>query len=67
MELDEETENEFKQLLSYGQIDGDHHKAWVIDQIARLILEDEYDDWVLEYQDGEDGPNTYGWNCGIAP
>lgn len=22
---------------SYGQDDGDHHKAWVIDQIARIL------------------------------
>lgn len=22
----------------YGGIDGDHHKAWVIDQIARILL-----------------------------
>lgn len=21
----------------YGQIDGDHHKAWVIDQVARIL------------------------------
>jgi hypothetical protein len=21
----------------YGQIDGDHHKAWVLDQIARIL------------------------------
>jgi hypothetical protein len=23
--------------LSYGQIDGDHHKAWVIDQMVRAL------------------------------
>jgi hypothetical protein len=22
---------------SYGQIDGDHHKAWVLDQVARIL------------------------------
>jgi hypothetical protein len=22
----------------YGQIDGDHHKTWVIDQVARILL-----------------------------
>lgn len=21
----------------YGQIDGDHHKAWVLDQVARIL------------------------------
>lgn len=23
---------------SYGQIDGAHHKAWVLDQVARILL-----------------------------
>lgn len=23
--------------MRYGQIDGDHHKAWVLDQIARIL------------------------------
>ena len=23
---------------SYGQIDGDHHKLWVMDQVARILL-----------------------------
>jgi hypothetical protein len=22
----------------YGQIDGDHHKTWVIDQVARILM-----------------------------
>lgn len=25
-------------LFSYGQIDGEHHKKWVLDQIARIVL-----------------------------
>lgn len=25
-------------VSSYGQIDGDHHKAWVLDQVARILL-----------------------------
>ena len=24
-------------LMRYGQIDGEHHKAWVIDQVARIL------------------------------
>lgn len=24
-------------IEAYGQIDGEHHKAWVLDQIARII------------------------------
>jgi hypothetical protein len=25
-------------ITSYGQIEGDHHRAWVIDQVARIVL-----------------------------
>lgn len=24
-------------ICSYGSIDGDHHKAWVIDQVSRVL------------------------------
>jgi hypothetical protein len=27
----------------------------------------EYVAWVKEHKDGEDGPDTYGWDEGIAP
>ena len=26
-----------------------------------------YIDWVIEYKDGEDGPETYNYDTGIAP
>ena len=77
----------------YGQIDGAHHKQWVLDQVARIYhgtqvivkeaswdngekefrvsLTDEpsntYKEWVTEMNDGEDGPNTYSYDEGIAP
>jgi|ERR1017187_1222748 hypothetical protein len=51
----------------YGQIDGPHHKAWVIDQVARALLKDDYPSWVVGRKDGKDGPNTYGYDPGIAP
>ena len=25
-------------ISRYGQIDGEHHKAWVIDQVAKILL-----------------------------
>lgn len=28
---------------------------------------EEYLAWVKEFEDGEDGPKTYEWDCGIAP
>lgn len=47
----------------YGQIDGAHHKTWVIDQIIRELLGTEYDNFIKEYE--EDG--EYTWDIGIAP
>ena len=53
--------------ISYGQIDGAHHKAWTIDQIVRALTGEDYDRVIAEACDGEDGPDTYGWDVGIAP
>ena len=53
--------------VQYGGIDGDHHKAWVIDQMVRILAYDKYESIVAEAKSGEDGPNTYAWNEGIAP
>jgi hypothetical protein len=53
--------------FQYGSTDGDHHKMWVIDQMLRLLLGDSYDARVAQAKDGEDGPDTYGWDTGIAP
>ena len=51
----------------YGSFDGDHHKMWVIDQMVRALTGKKYEKWVAEFQDGEDGPETYLWDEGIAP
>lgn len=53
-------------IESYGGTDGGHHKQWVLDQIIR-VLADNYTRWVADYCSGEDGPNTYTWDQGIAP
>lgn len=53
--------------VRYGGIDGDHHKAWVIDQMVRVLAGDRYRKIVREARSGEDGPETYDWNEGIAP
>ena len=53
--------------VRYGQIDGAHHKAWVIDQIVRVLAGDEYPDVIKAHNDGDDGPETYNWDEGIAP
>lgn len=74
----------------YGQTDGAHHKAWVIDQMVRALTgcpmevrtkhswgqdftyetqgeSDEYQALMIDYRAGEDGPDTYEWDEGIAP
>lgn len=53
-------------IFQYGQIDGDHHKAWLLDQVARTLLSN-YDEVIVRYRAGEDGPETYSWDEGIAP
>lgn len=62
----------------YGGIDGAHHKTWAIDQMVRALTgcpeadevqgeSEEYLEFVRTAKDGEDGPDTYGWDEGIAP
>lgn len=53
--------------IGYGSTDGDHHKMWVIDQMIRILAGDNYDAVITESRNGEDGPETYEWDCGIAP
>ncbi len=53
--------------LGYGGIDGGHHKMWVIDQIVRILTGKDYEKTIEEYCDGEDGPDTYGWDEGCPP
>ena len=50
-----------------GGIDGEHHKTWVIDQVVRILTGNGYAAWGDAHCDGEDGPDTYSWDEGIAP
>lgn len=54
-------------ILRYGGIDGAHHKQWVLDQVLRALTGPEYDAWVTAHNEGEEGPDTYSWDTGIAP
>ncbi len=46
-----------------GQVDGAHHKAWVIDQMVRALTGDDYERWVSDYcENGE-----YEWDRGVGP
>jgi hypothetical protein len=53
--------------ISYGGIDGSHHKTWVIDQMLRVLTGNLYDKSIAEARSGEDGPETYDWDVGIPP
>ncbi len=53
--------------MRYGGIDGAHHKQWVIDQMVRTLTAHHYELWVREHNAGDDGPETYDWDEGIAP
>ncbi len=53
--------------FEYGGIDGGDHKMWTIDQMLRILAGDSYEQLVIEYNSGEDGPETYEWDEGIAP
>lgn len=54
-------------LLDNGWIDGGYHKMWVIDQVLRVLTGDRYEQVITEWCAGEDGPDTYHWDEGIAP
>lgn len=52
---------------AYGGHDGDHHRAWVVDQMVRALMGDGYAEWVKDWNAGPDGPDSYEWQTGIAP
>jgi hypothetical protein len=53
--------------FEYGDFD-DRHKAWVIDQMLRVLLGDGYAARVeVECSDEDGGPDTFVWNTGVAP
>lgn len=68
--------------VEYGQCDGTFHKAWAIDQMCRTLLansdftnslsifapeSDAYKAFITDARAGDDGPETYDWDIGIAP
>ena len=53
--------------IKYGGIDGAHHKDWVIDQIVRILAKDNYSEVIRKACYGQDGPDTYYLETGIAP
>ena len=67
-ELKERIQATLDLLWSDGQEDDEDHKAWVIDQVARLLLANGYDEWVRYYEQQDDEnvlPRV--WDVGVAP
>ena len=67
MDNNEKIQKAIELGFSYGDIDGAHHKMWVIDQMIRILSGDHYDRFVKDACLGEDGANTYSWDEGVAP
>ena len=55
--------------LNHGSIEGDHHRAWTIDQMVRALTGSStaYAAWVALAKRGPAGPDSYSWDEGIAP
>lgn len=68
--------------FNYSQIDGDHHKAWAIDQMIRALCgckqnkeesgdfldeSDEYLQFVNKYEHDDDGEKQWSWDEGVNP
>lgn len=64
---DKEIKKVLELIFQYGQIDGEHHKMWVIDQTVRILAGKKYDKWINDYIYDEETGDCYSWNKGIAP
>lgn len=67
--MKENIEKAMDLVMDYGGIDGKHHKQWLIDQVVRALAGNDknYQEFVRAFEDGEDGPQTYEWDTGVAP
>lgn len=67
--VEERIQKALRVAWSYGQIGGDHHKTWVIDQMVRELCgsEEEYKKWVDLYEAPIGYEDYYKWDIGIAP
>jgi hypothetical protein len=67
MTAEEKVAKAIELAVQFKGIDGAHHKDWVIDQMVRTLAGDDYQKVVTAAKAGEDGPETYEWDEGIAP
>lgn len=70
-EMKERIDKALELAWQYGQIDGSHHRVWVIDQMVRALIgnEEDYKKWVEAYETplSENEDDYYEWDAGIAP
>lgn len=66
---DEKIKTALQIAWSYGQVAGSSYKAWVIDQMVRVLCgsEEEYREWVETYETPISYGEYYEWDTGIAP
>ena len=67
--IDDRIQNALNIAWDNGTIDGDWHKMWVIDQMVRALCgsEEEYNKWVMSYEEPLEDGDCYKWERGIAP
>jgi hypothetical protein len=51
-------------IFTYGMIDGSHHKQWILDQILRILLLENYNQFIIIYNSDKDYAD---WDIGNAP
>ena len=66
-DVDTRVETALRVLLDYGQTDGGHHKAWVIDQAVQALAGVYYKELITEYRHAATSEDMYNWDVGIAP
>lgn len=54
-------------ILRVGGCDGSHHKQWCLDQVLRILLENQYERRIGQHCLGPNETGGYFWNTGIAP
>jgi len=61
----EKIQKAIEKIERFGGFEGGHHKQWVIDQVVRILLAEQYESWLA---DMNSDPESYDpWDHGIAP